>query len=61
MKSNENDNPIADLHRIREKIVNSYKGDLVELTRDARRRQESSGHRIIKRLQDTDNISKRAG
>lgn len=40
------DNVIADLHRIRERIVDSFGGDLVALTADARRRQATSGREV---------------
>ncbi|WP_295457341.1 hypothetical protein [uncultured Thiodictyon sp.] len=43
------DTIISDLHRIREKIVESFDGDLRRLTDDARHRQEASGERIWRR------------
>lgn len=43
------DTIIGELHRIREEIVESFGGDLRELTDDARRRQEATGQRIWRR------------
>lgn len=37
---------IHDLHLIREAIVNSFNGDLHALTKDARQRQQRSGHPV---------------
>jgi hypothetical protein len=43
------DTIIRDLRRIREEIVDSFNGDLQQLTEDARRRQEASGRTIWRR------------
>lgn len=43
------DSTIADLHRIRERIVESFHGDLQALTADAQRRQLASGRRVVRR------------
>ncbi len=43
------DSIVRDLHAIREQIVDEYGGDLVKLTEAARRRQELSGHEIIRK------------
>ena len=37
---------IHDLHLVRESIVDSFNGDLHALTKDARQRQQQSGHSI---------------
>jgi len=37
---------IHDLHLVRETIVNSFNGDLHALTKDARQRQQQSGHPV---------------
>lgn len=37
---------IHDLHLVRETIVNSFNGDLHALTKDARQRQQGSGHPV---------------
>ncbi len=45
------DTIISELHRIRENIVDSFGGDLRQLTEDARHRQEASGKRIWRRTE----------
>ncbi len=43
------DNIIAELHDIRERIVDEFDGDLAALTADAQRRQAASDRKIISR------------
>ena len=50
----QNDHVITDLHKVRERIVQSYNGDLKALTRDARKRQYESGHKVVKRITSAD-------
>ncbi|MBC7966842.1 MAG: hypothetical protein H7Z17_13070 [Fuerstia sp.] len=48
---------IHDLHLVRETIVDSFNGDLHALTKDARQRQQRSGHPVWsgKKMHQTDN------
>ena len=43
------DTLIADLHRIREELVDAFGGDLAKLTADARQRQAASGAPVWRR------------
>ena len=42
------DSTIADLHKLRRKLVAKFKGDLSALTLDARKRQNESGRIILR-------------
>lgn len=54
-KSDSADSAISDLHAWRRELSDQFAGDVRAIVEDAMRRQEQSGHRIIRHRELTNN------